>query len=96
MVRVIYCDTHVAGEEQFRPDDYPVTLKTKGGGGTRFAPVWEYAREHNIEPVCAVFCTDMGCYPGGWGDDPGYPVLWCATGPGAAPFGEVVRLRMEG
>jgi predicted metal-dependent peptidase len=95
LVHVVYCDDAIAGEAEFRPDDYPVTLDCAGRGGTAFAPVWAWARNKGIEPVAAIYLTDLGCYGDSWGEEPAFPVLWCATAEGRAPFGEVVRLHID-
>ncbi len=94
LVRVVYCDAAIQGEAEFAPEDYPVTLECPGRGGTRFSPVWAWAAERALAPVCAIYLTDLEASD--FGDAPEYPVLWVSTGATAAPFGEVVRLRLAG
>lgn len=93
-VHVIYCDRRVQGDETFTEDNRPVRLHAKGGGGTAFAPVFEYVDEQQETPSCLVYLTDLeGSYPQ---EDPGYPVLWVETGGGrrpSPPFGEHIRMR---
>lgn len=95
-VHVVYCDAQVQGEAEYEPDDYPVVLDCPGRGGTRFSPVWDWAQEKGIDPICAIYLTDLECSD--WGEAPPFPVLWVSTGRdnSATPFGEVVRLRMGG
>jgi predicted metal-dependent peptidase len=62
----------------------------RGGGGTRFSPVFEYLEKNQLRPDTLVYLTD------GYGPaarDPGYPVIWCLS-PGGQdqPWGEHVRM----
>ena len=86
-VHVIYCDHAVAGSQLFEPGD-PVALKALGGGGTAFKPVFDWIAEHDIQPACAVYLTDL--HGSAFGPAPDYPVLWVSTGRDEAPFGEVL------
>jgi predicted metal-dependent peptidase len=65
----------------------------KGGGGTSFVPVFDWAKSQDEPCRCLVYLTDlMGKFPK---EDPGFPVVWVvpkttlyrAPEP---PFGEVV------
>lgn len=89
-VHAVYCHAAVYKAEEFAPEDYPVAFSGLQSGGTAFAPVWDWARENSVEPVCAIFLTDC---QGPFGDDPGFPVLWVSTMQAIPPYGEVVRLR---
>ena len=90
-VHVIYCDAEVAGVDEFDQGE-PITVNAKGGGGTRFSPVFDYVREHGINPVCLVYLTDLCCTD--FGEAPEYPVLWgvkgIMDGYDKAPFGDVL------
>jgi predicted metal-dependent peptidase len=89
MIHVIYFDSDVCHYDKFGPDD-PLTINPHGGGGTDFAPVFQYMLDNGIEPVATVFLTDLCC--NSFGDAPACPVLWVTTAPGTAPFGEVVEM----
>ena len=89
---VIYCDAAVQGVDIFDGSiDKP---NPKGGGGTDYAPVFNYIQENDIEPDALIYITDGYCWS--FGDIvPDYPVLWAIT-TGCytfnAPFGETVNL----
>jgi len=90
-IHLIYFDSEVCHYESFGRDD-EVHVEPHGGGGTNFAPVFEYMVEHDIEPVATVFLTDLCC--NSFGEEPAHPVLWVCNYDGAeeAPFGEVVMM----
>ena len=77
------------------PEDLPVKLDPKGGGGTDFRPVFNEVEDRGIDPACVVYLTDgWGVYPE---EEPPYPVLWVLTQEPSnpnyhPPFGEVVTL----
>ena len=71
-------------------DDFE--MHHRGGGGTAFAPVFRHIEAEGIEPVCCVYLTDL-C-GSDFGPDPGFPVIWCSTMEGRAPWGEVLRIEL--
>ena len=89
-VHVVYCDAEVRATESFEPGD-AIDLSPQGGGGTAFRPVFDWIARSDIQPVCAIYLTDLD------GDDfgpaPDYPVLWVSTELTGAPFGEVIPYR---
>jgi predicted metal-dependent peptidase len=89
-VHVIYCDYSVCGTAEYTPND-TIDLVPCGGGGTRFAPVFEHVEQEQIEPVALVYFTDLdGPMPD---VEPAYPVLWASTsGDRSVTFGEVLPL----
>lgn len=96
-VDVIYCDTHVAHHESFKPDDWPVKMQAKGRGGTDLRGIWPYLAGKDIDPVCAILTTDMELNIADLGDAPPFPVLILSTGrehpiDGPLPFGTLVRV----
>lgn len=91
-ITVIYCDSHVAGIEEFTPDE-EITLHPAGGGGTSFVPPFEKVEELMLDISCAVYLTDGDCneFP----QEPEYPTLWGIFGRQQfdPPFGEVLRIK---
>ena len=91
-VEVVYCDTRVTNTENFRFEDLPLTLHAKGGGGTRFTPVFNWVKDNDIQPKCLIYFSDMWCHD--FPDTPPeYPVLWARTQKGSndhVPFGETI------
>lgn len=89
-IHVIYFDSEVSHYDKFGRDD-ALHIAPHGGGGTAFSPVFDYMRQHEINPVACIFLTDLCCDD--FGDAPDYPVLWVSTDEGSAPFGEVVMMK---
>ncbi|RKY95035.1 MAG: hypothetical protein DRQ01_00860 [Ignavibacteriae bacterium] len=94
-VYVVYCDARVQSVEEFEPDDFPVKLHKKGGGGTDFAPPFAWAEKNANNPACFVYLTDLEgpCNT----SRPQYPVLWVVTTSlKDIPFGQLLPLQMDG
>lgn len=90
-IHVIYCDAAVNHVEEFTPDQYPVMLEARGGGGTDFRPAFEYIDENLQDVQCAIYLTDMyGTFPD---SEPSYPTMWVSNSSvDDAPFGQVIQL----
>lgn len=91
-VEVIYCDSSVASVQRFERDE-ALRLKPKGGGGTRFEPVFEHVIESGEHYCGMIYFTDM---EGDLGEctDPGIPVIWADIGRShpQEPFGTRVAV----
>ena len=97
---VIRCDARVhAVNELDQPSDLE-ELKQEvnkdgigGGGGTRFAPVFQWLEDNDIEPDMLVYLTDLeGSFPP---REPHYPTIWANIKPGKkAPFGTIVEIEL--
>jgi predicted metal-dependent peptidase len=88
-VHVIYFDAIVQKHDILR-DQQSVEIDPKGGGGTKFEPVFVYIEEQGIQPQCTIMLTDLeGSFPE---ELPQSPVLWCSILEGEAPFGEVIPI----
>lgn len=89
-VYVLYFDAVVQKVEIYEAGQ-PISLNPVGGGGTEFAPCFEWVDERGITPQTMVFLTDLcGSFPP---SAPCYPVLWATTGHRQAPFGEVIPMQ---
>jgi predicted metal-dependent peptidase len=93
-VEVVYCDYAVTHVERFERDE-ALQLRPKGGGGTRFQPVFEHFSKTGDQYCGMIFFTDMEgnldeC------DEPSYPMIWANIGRRDydAPFGTVVKVAM--
>lgn len=90
-VEVVYCDSSVTHVERFDRDE-PLDLKPKGGGGTRFQPVFEHFANQSERYCGLIFFTDM-CGDLTECEEPEFPVIWANTysfTPSNVPFGTVV------
>ena len=92
-VIVLYCDTHIAGRDEFGPGEPVQFTHIAGGGGTYFEPVFEEAK--TIQPDLLVYFTDLwGSFPD---TKPDYSVVWVTDSTTrSAPFGKVVRYARNG
>ena len=96
-INVVYCDTDVRHTQDVDADSMPIELEVRGGGGTRFSPVFKYINKHKIEAQAILFFTDLCCSD--FGKNPGVPVLWMNTHRGndnmKVPFGTVIPLELD-
>jgi predicted metal-dependent peptidase len=93
LLHVVYCDKVVQATEEITVSDCPVSFRNaKGGGGTRFSPVFEWVKERGLNPAVLLYLTDLlGDAP----EEPGYPVLWLVVGRyrgQTMPFGRRIDL----
>jgi predicted metal-dependent peptidase len=88
-VYVVYCDHAVQCVDEYTPDDFPVRLSAKGGGGTSFKPVFDWIDNNDIEPECVVYLTD------GYGDQNTFTTthetVWLTTGTTSFDWGTVIK-----
>lgn len=68
------------------------------GGGTAFAPVFNWVRRNAKRAEMVIVFTDLGAYD--YGVKPKCPVLWASSDPinkyNKPPFGKAVEIDMEG
>ncbi len=91
-VEVVYCDSEVTHVERFERDDM-LKLHPKGGGGTRFAPVFEHLAQTGEHYCGMIFFTDMEGYLEEC-EEPDFPVIWADIGRShpTEPFGVRVEV----
>lgn len=76
-VRILWWDTEVCGEQEFKPDAYEqiaTSMAPKGGGGTTVSCVADYIAEKQYKPKAVVMLTD-GYIESDYRLPP-VPVLW--------------------
>ncbi|MBZ0073006.1 MAG: VWA-like domain-containing protein [Thiohalobacteraceae bacterium] len=87
------CDARLAedGPWEFEPwEEFKLPRDFSGGGGTCFAPVFDWARGRDRQPDLLVYFTDAeGEFPE---QEPAYPVLWLVKGKAKVPWGQRVQL----
>lgn len=94
-ITLLYCDTQINGEPVYIMPGELIQPEPRGGGGTRFSPVFKWVDDNQTPPAVLIYFTDMACsdYPA---DAPSYPVLWANYGgdyySNRAPFGEVINI----
>jgi predicted metal-dependent peptidase len=95
-VTALFFDTEIKKIDEYNQGDL-IDLNTRGGGGTDFRPMMEWASKEAQDASCIVVLTDM--LPCSWDlPDPGVPVLWGAYLPEEhlktikPPFGEVLHI----
>ena len=71
---VIQCDLRVRKDNLFKPFELPEKLDIKGGGGTKFKPVFDRIVEIYPNIRFLIYFTDLAASDSV--PDPGYPVLW--------------------
>jgi predicted metal-dependent peptidase len=87
------CDERLdpRGPWEFQPwETLALPREMGGGGGTRFAPVFDWIAAGHRRPDLLLYFTDaQGEFPP---HAPGYPVIWLVKGRGKVPWGERIQL----
>ncbi len=92
-IQLLACDSELAEEapwtfESWDEVRFPEDLK--GGGGTSFVPVFDWAQEQDKLPDLLVYFTDAeGKYPK---YEPPFPVIWLVKGKHKTPWGRRIQL----
>ena len=92
-ITLFACDSALADGAPwvFEPwDELRLPRQFAGGGGTAFAPVFDWIARHGQSPDTLVYFTDAdGEFPP---LAPDYPVLWLVKGKAPVPFGRRIQL----
>jgi len=56
---ILFHDTHVRHKQEVTPEDLPIKLEIRGGGGTSYKPVIDYIEKNGIEPKVLLWFTDL-------------------------------------
>lgn len=87
------CDARLAsdGPWLFEPwDAFELPKTIRGGGGTRFTPVFDWVRQEGRNPDLLVYFTDaQGEFPK---QEPHFPVIWLVKGRAEVPWGQRIQL----
>ena len=71
-------------------EEFSLPDNIRGGGGTRFTPVFEWAEAQGSAPDLLVYFTDAeGEFPK---LEPRFPVIWLVKGRGEVPWGQRIQL----
>jgi len=92
---MVYCDAKVTGTQRFSRGD-ATKLNSKGGGGRRFKPVFEYLQDMDEQVAAPVYLTDLYGDNLRTLDEPSYPVVWGVTYGELqdVPFGRAVKVNV--
>lgn len=92
-ITLLACDAKLAedGPWVFEPwEEFRLPRTFEGGGGTDFAPVFEWVEHENLRPDALVYFTDADAeFPK---EPPSYPVIWLVKGKKPAPWGKRIQL----
>lgn len=86
---VLYVHTKVYAVEEYTPDDFPVTLKSKERGGTHMPAAVEWVAKNNPDADTHIILTD-GLTD--FGEDLGTPTMWAITTDRTPTWGEHVKV----
>ncbi|MGD2112848.1 MAG: VWA-like domain-containing protein [Gammaproteobacteria bacterium] len=71
-------------------EEFSLPENLRGGGGTSFRPVFDWASSEGCRPDLLVYFTDaQGEFPS---QEPDFPVIWLVKGRGAVPWGQRIQL----
>jgi predicted metal-dependent peptidase len=91
-ISLLPCDSELARDAPwiFESWDEITMPDLKGGGGTSFVPVFDWADKQDKLPDLLVYFTDaVGQFPK---VEPGYPVIWLVKGKQKTPWGRRIQL----
>lgn len=87
------CDAALAADAPWVTEpweEFRLPRKFEGGGGTAFAPVFDWIERQGAHPDALVYFTDaQGDMPQ---VPPNYPVLWLVKGGAPVPWGQRIQL----
>jgi predicted metal-dependent peptidase len=87
------CDAELSREGPwlYEPwEDFALPHGLRGGGGTRFTPVFEWIDREGLRPDLLVYFTDgAGEFPR---QEPAFPVIWLIKGRAKVPWGQRIQL----
>ena len=92
-ITLLACDAELSADSpwEYEPwEDFELPRSFQGGGGTRFAPVFDWVGNRDLPPDLLVYFTDAaGVFPE---IAPSYPVIWLVKGKAKVPWGQRIQL----
>ncbi len=92
-ITLLACDATLAedGPWEYAPwEEFKLPREFKGGGGTDFAPVFDWLEQQGQRPDLLVYFTDaQGSFPE---CEPNLPVIWLIKGKAQVPWGQRIQL----
>ena len=92
-ITLLACDAKLAKDAPwvFEPwEEFSLPRAFEGGGGTNFAPVFEWVENANLRPDALVYFTDADAdFPP---NAPPYPVIWLVKGKKPVKWGKRIQL----
>ena len=92
-ITLLACDAELSedGPWVFEPwEEFSLPRSFKGGGGTKFTPVFDWCNRQDRQPDLVLYFTDArGIFPE---QVPAYPVIWLVKGREPVPWGQRVQL----
>ncbi|MFA7240739.1 MAG: VWA-like domain-containing protein [Sulfuricellaceae bacterium] len=92
-ITLLACDATLSADSPwlFEPwDTLQAPRQFTGGGGTRFAPVFEWIKNQSTRPDLLLYFTDAkGDFPP---VEPDYSVIWLVKGNAPSPWGQRIQL----
>jgi len=92
-ITLLACDAKLAEDCPwvFEPwEEFRLPRAFAGGGGTDFAPVFEWVERENLRPDALVYFTDADAeFPE---NAPPYPAIWLVKGKKPVPWGQRIQL----
>jgi predicted metal-dependent peptidase len=94
---ILHHDSAVCGVQEWEPQDGPLVLEPRGGGGTSHVCIGQWIEENvgDMEDVAGLIClTDLFTE---FMKEPTYPVIWCVVNnkDSAAPFGVTIHVEED-
>jgi predicted metal-dependent peptidase len=89
---LVQCDADVQKVDELHDGEYlPTKIKVKGRGGTDMRPIWEWAKDKDIN--AAIIFSDFEMGPEYFGEKQRFPVLWVTCSRDLTPpWGQTARL----
>jgi predicted metal-dependent peptidase len=87
-VFLVQCDAQV--QDVMELDGPLPDITVSGGGGTAFAPAFDWVEDEGLWPDCLIYMTDCD---GPMPRDPGYPVIWLSTTSKKGSFGHTIHTK---